>query len=444
MLNNKISSLKKTIVATWVVAIVFFMSCSVDNLSLPKGLSMEFVVQNEDTMHPVLDDIVTVNLAYGIDDTLLFDSYLLDVPMEFPVLQPAFIGDLYTGLTQMSIGDSAHISVIADSFYLKSAQLKSLPSFVQSGEILTYRIKLLDFVKRAEFEKRKQAEIELKQDEEKHQIEQYLATLQYDYMVLPSGLVIFDQGGGIGKLPDTGDMCQVYFAVSIFEGDTLYSNFEEDPFDIEFGKFFDNVGFMEGLGLLREGQRARMIVPSVIGVGAQGYDGVAGFTTLDYTLHFMQIRPIEVVNKERKLRKEQKMALKAKNKIEEPQKIKQYLKQNNLLGDSLPSGMYIFWRTKGEGVHPDIEGSEVTLRFKQYRLDGSILNSSYDDEPFKFITGQRTVITGWEEAVQLMVEGDKVHVVIPSKMGYGSRGRGKYNPPYTPLVFDLELLKVKN
>ena len=444
MLSNIITKFQKTIVATWVVTIVFFMSCSTHNSSSPKGLAIEFMVQNHDTIHPVLHDIVTVSLAYGLDDTLMFDSYLLDVPMEFPILPSAFIGDLYTGLTQMSKGDSAHISVIADSFYLKSAQVKSLPSFVKSGEILTYRVKLLDFVNRAEYEIRKQARIQQKQDEEQRHLKQYLAVIQDDYQLFPSGLVLFDQGGGIGKLPDTGDMCQVYFTVSIFEGDTLFSNFEEDPFDIEFGKDFDNVGFMEGLGQLREGQKARLIVPSVVGVGPQGYDGVEGFTTLDYTLHFVQIRPLEVVNKERKLRKEQKNALNAKNKHDEPRKIKEYLKQSNLSGDSLPSGMYIFWKTKGEGLHPDKEGSEVTIHYIQYSLDGSILNSSYDDEPFIFLTGRKSVIQGWEEAVQLMAEGDKVHVVIPSKMGYGSKGRGKRNPPFTPLVFDLELLEVKN
>lgn len=405
---------------------------------------MKVVFNGNDTSYPVEGDIVTVNLSYGLGDTTLFDSKSLQVPMEFPLLKSAFSGDLYEGLTFMHKGDSAIISVVADSFFIKSAQLKSLPDFVTPGEVLTYHVKLLNFVDRTAYERVKEERKLLKQEEEQSKITHYLDQLETNYYKTSSGLIYFIEKEGWGKRPDTSEMCQVFLEVSILEGDTLFSNFNSDAFDVEFGKVFDNVGFMEGLGLMKEGETARFIVPSKIGVGSDGYDGVPGFTTLDYTVHFVQIRPLEVVQAERVKRKEAKKRLLAQNKQLEKEIIMQYLKKSHWKDDSLASGLYLAYISKGNGNRPEKVGSEVLVHYVQYSLDGKILASSYDtNEPFKFTTGQFEVIEGWEEAVQNMVEGDKVHLLIPSKLGYGSRGRGKQSPPYTPLVFDLELIRVK-
>ena len=53
------------------------------------------------------------------------------------------------------------------------------------------------------------------------------------------------------------------------------------------------------------------------------------------------------------------------------------------------------------------------------------------------------VIKGWTEAMQLMKEGDKWELYIPSELGYGDRGAGGKIPGGAVLVFTLEMLKVK-
>ena len=52
------------------------------------------------------------------------------------------------------------------------------------------------------------------------------------------------------------------------------------------------------------------------------------------------------------------------------------------------------------------------------------------------------VIPGWTEALQLMKEGDKWEVYIPSKLGYGERGAGAKIPPNSTLIFVVELISV--
>lgn len=422
--------------------IVFFVACS--NPQGTPGEEMNMVVhfRGHDTTRPHETDIVAVNLVYGLSDTVLFDSRQISTPMEFPLLSPLFKGDLYAGLARMGAGDSVTFTVVADSFFLKTAQLPILPAFVTAGEHFFYHVKLLSHLKRTAYDSVLLVRNNARQMAESIVIQNYLLENHLNLKPNSSGLVFIPIRAGHGRLPDTGDMCQVFLEVRILGGDTLFSNYQDDPFDIEFGKAFDNEGFMEGLSLMREGSSARFLVPSVIGVGTDGYDGVDGFTTLDYTVDFVQIRPLEIVQKQRNIRAEKMKALLAKNKLEEPVKVRKYLNDNHLTMDSTASGLYIKRLTLGEGELPKA-GHSVTVGYIQYSLNGKIIKSSYEDgQHFTFVLGTGAVIHGWEEAVLTMRKGEKVHLVIPSHLGYGSRKRDKYTPPYSPLIFDLELLSI--
>ena len=104
------------------------------------------------------------------------------------------------------------------------------------------------------------------------------------------------------------------------------------------------------------------------------------------------------------------------------------------------SGLQYEVLTEGTGRSPKATDT-VRCHYEGRLLDGSVFDSSYQrGEPADF--GLNQVIAGWTEGVQLMKEGAKYRFFIPYLLGYGEHGAGSSIPPYSTLVFDVELIKV--
>ena len=107
---------------------------------------------------------------------------------------------------------------------------------------------------------------------------------------------------------------------------------------------------------------------------------------------------------------------------------------------TLPSGLQYQIIKEGTGASPT-RTDKVTTHYHGTLLDGTVFDSSYErGQPATFpVNG---VIAGWTEALQLMKEGAKWRLFIPSELAYGSRGAGQDIGPDTTLIFDVELISV--
>jgi peptidyl-prolyl cis-trans isomerase A (cyclophilin A) len=98
---------------------------------------------------------------------------------------------------------------------------------------------------------------------------------------------------------------------------------------------------------------------------------------------------------------------------------------------------------KGDGKKAE-KGKKVSVHYKGSLESGEVFDSSYTrKQPIDFQLGVGQVITGWDEGIALLQVGDKARFVIPSHLGYGSRGAGGVIPPDATLIFDVELMDVK-
>jgi len=104
----------------------------------------------------------------------------------------------------------------------------------------------------------------------------------------------------------------------------------------------------------------------------------------------------------------------------------------------LPSGLQYEILQPGTGANPTVN-SRVTVHYEGKLTNGNVFDSSYKrGQPATF--GVTQVIAGWTEALQLMPQGSKWRLYIPSELGYGERGAGGSIPGNAILIFDVELL----
>jgi FKBP-type peptidyl-prolyl cis-trans isomerase len=103
------------------------------------------------------------------------------------------------------------------------------------------------------------------------------------------------------------------------------------------------------------------------------------------------------------------------------------------------SGLQYLVLQAGTGPKPKAT-DEVTVHYKGTLLSGKQFDSSYDrGQPISFPLNQ--VIPGWTEGVQLMPIGSKYRFFIPYQLAYGEKGAGQDIPPYSVLIFEVELIK---
>ena len=103
----------------------------------------------------------------------------------------------------------------------------------------------------------------------------------------------------------------------------------------------------------------------------------------------------------------------------------------------------------GEGRESE-KGLSISVHYTGWILDasksdkkGDKFDSSLDrKQPFIFVLGVGQVIKGWDQGFDGMKIGGKRTILIPSEMGYGSRGAGNAIPPNADLIFEVELLEI--
>jgi len=108
---------------------------------------------------------------------------------------------------------------------------------------------------------------------------------------------------------------------------------------------------------------------------------------------------------------------------------------------TLPSGLQYKVIKSGSGKKPKLDDT-VTTHYRGSLIDGTEFDSSYRrGKPVTFPVNQ--VIPGWTEALQLMEEGAKWELFVPSNLAYGEKGAGNEIGPNATLIFEVELISVQ-
>ena len=131
-----------------------------------------------------------------------------------------------------------------------------------------------------------------------------------------------------------------------------------------------------------------------------------------------------------------------KVRVAEPELIAAYVQEHGIKAQPNANGLYVIVKKQGKGTKVAV-GRQVAIHYTGRLIDGTVFDSSVGNEPLSYVVGQMGLIRGWEEGVMGQPEGTQLQLIIPSAMGYGPQGAGQMIPPYSTLIFDLDIVSVK-
>ena len=134
----------------------------------------------------------------------------------------------------------------------------------------------------------------------------------------------------------------------------------------------------------------------------------------------------------------------AKMMQKEEESLKKYIEEKKITVAPLPSGLYFVETSQGKGAKID-SGKWVKAHFKVSLIDGKQVFSTEDrGEPMEFEYGKRFDTPGFEEGISKMLKGGKATFIVPSKIAFGEAGRGAMVPPYSTVIYDVEVIDIQS
>jgi FKBP-type peptidyl-prolyl cis-trans isomerase len=206
-------------------------------------------------------------------------------------------------------------------------------------------------------------------------------------------------------------------------------------------------GLEDGMKLMAKGDSASFIIPAdSFFLKTMGMNelpkSIAKGSFLKATIVMKDILSAKQIEENQKKQQAEREIMMREAEGKEKTTFDAYIADNKITTKPTESGIMYIESKKGNGKHPK-PTDMVTVHYTGTLMDGTKFDSSLDrGQPAEFLLNQ--VIPGWTEGIQLMSKGSKGKLIIPSKMGYGPQGAGEKIPPFSPLVFEVELLDFKD
>ncbi len=400
------------------------------------GVYYRFYEKNTKGVRPQFSDYLKMEMSYFMNDSLMYSWTENADYVRTRLSATKYHGDLQSGLALMHEGDTASFIVPADStlVHVFGADLNTLS--VKPDDIIRYEVRLVQVQKEADF----LAEVEQIQTKMREQSEvMFKAYVQNNVKSISpteSGVYIVPLSAGKGKKPVVGDEVELDYSVGLIVNDSMtYPVRDSDRFVFVLGEGYAIPAWEEVVPMMNLGESARIIVPSKMAYGEHAVEGLNPYSNLVYDMKLVKITPASEVAKRRAT---EMKALKEKSEME----LANYLKSNNIKIAPQPSGLYHIIRQ--EGIGPKVgRGMVARVRYSTSFLDGTPIGTSdgLGKPYYEMLVGGGKVLKGLDEGVSLMHEGEKATLILPYALAYGDKGYMGI-PPYSNLVFDVELLDI--
>lgn len=226
-----------------------------------------------------------------------------------------------------------------------------------------------------------------------------------------------------GVQPQTGSQVYVHY-----QGRRLTDNFLFDesnragnrPLVFALNSSSVIAGFNDGIAQMREGERAKLLIPSWLGYGYQTRTNIPPYSALKFDVELTAVRS-----------EDQALRVFATDTLK--------LDPAQLQPVTNAPGTYYARLQEGPGLAVE-NGKKVNFRYRGRFVDGRVFTPA--NSATSITMGQGQAIKGIEEAIRGMKQGEKGVVFVPSSQAYGPQGNQGV-PGYAPLIFDLEIVSLE-
>ncbi len=232
-----------------------------------------------------------------------------------------------------------------------------------------------------------------------------------------TGLQYLEENAGSGESPKSGELVTMNYTLSLPDGTELVNTYTENhPITTVWGAERLLPGWEEGVGLMKPGSKAKLVIPADLAFGDQGYGSIPPNTQVVMEVELLSVKPAPLPTE-----------------VAADQLVK------------TDSNLQYYDIKKGEGAEA-AKNSTVSTNFKIWiKTDTGYkyVDQSEAGSPLNFVLGRGdTVFPGWEEGAAGMKVGGKRLLVIPPELGMGAQGNSLI-PANSTLVMEIEVTDVK-
>jgi peptidyl-prolyl cis-trans isomerase A (cyclophilin A) len=227
-------------------------------------------------------------------------------------------------------------------------------------------------------------------------------------------------------------------------GSQFFITHKETPWlDGKHTVFGHVISGQEVVNAIEQGDEMKTVKIIRVGKEAKKWNATENFKTVYNKLKAVEEEKAKKLAEEQAIQAERIKKIAAMSEEEYKQYMFEEVKAKYPTAQLSPSGLVYIIENPGEGVKP-VQGTHLSVHYRgTFRADGKQFDASYDrGQPMSFTFIDQKMIPGFEEGIAMLGKGGKAKLIIPYFQAYGKNGRPGAIPPYSDLVFDIEIVEL--
>ena len=285
-------TISKIVLAVLAVACVFnFTSCSKYKgfkHDKESGIYYKFYVQNKDSVQAQTGDAVSLLYQLALKDSILVPM----IPIQELVQESFYKGDVYDAIRMMHVGDSATFILNADTFFHYMGGENPF-----EDKELYFTFKMLELMPKAEVDAMMQAQeeqynayIAQARAAEDSLMQKYIADNKIKVTPTVSGLYFISKKAGKGAQAVAGKKVAVHYVGKLLDGTEFDNSIKRgEPIEFILGQGQVIPGWDEGIGMMKEGEKAVLLIPSNLAYGERGNQMIPPCAPLVFDVELVKV-----------------------------------------------------------------------------------------------------------------------------------------------------------